>query len=408
MGKERGMRDSRHIWHMVVTVGGLLLIAGAAHGQPADCPAPMYGVNAANTGQSHMVGIEADPVLAWETQVCGDTPYPRSLALSAEGILYTPGDDLYALRARDGQVVWQAQSGWRDSRAALDASGRLFAFEGGTLRARQASDGSLLWTGAPSYVSDGEPVKISHDGTVYAPEIRGVVYAYQPDGTLKWQSREYGRIQYGESALIPAIDQRGNIHFAGASSLVCLTSAGKTLWAVAHSSLSASRVMISADGDLVWQRDGDVEIRDAATGKLVDQFHCTGKLQAMDADNNLYFTSGTWLAKLDIAGQELWRYERNYMDWPLTVDVEGKVYAATQQGDIVAISAEGEELWDIHVTDAYPVLYSCAPVIGEEGAVYFLTRDGVGAIVPEPTTACLLILGGLALVRRRRLVWRGG
>ena len=132
----------------------------------------MYGVNAANTGQSRLIGIASRPTVRWETNLTDPSPFPRNLALSADGVLYVVGDALYALDSRDGRLVWNEPLGWRDSRAALDAQGRLYAFESGRLQARDAVNGSLLWTGEPGFVSDGEPVKIGPTGIIDAPELR--------------------------------------------------------------------------------------------------------------------------------------------------------------------------------------------------------------------------------------------
>jgi len=388
----------------LVALVPVLGTATTGQGQPADCPAPMYGLDPANTGQSRMVGAGGNAEIAWERQVHGDSPYPRSLALSSTGLLYTPGDDLFALRASDGQVVWCPGSGGRDSRAAIDAQGRLFAFEHGRLRARRAGDGAWLWTGAPSAVSDGEPVKIAPDGTVYAPEIRGVIYAYHPGGTLKWQTTTYGVMQYGEAGVIPAIDPAGNLYFAGGTSLISLNPSGTERWSVLHGGQGGSRVVYSPAGDVVWQHAGAVQVRDPATGDLVRTIDPPGVLQAMDGENNLYFTSSRWLAKVNYLGEEVWRYEHNYMDWPLVVDAVGKVYCATQEGDILALSSDGEKLWELSVIDGATPLYSCAPIIGEDGSIYLLAQGKAVAIVPEPATVCLLAGSALILLggRRRR------
>lgn len=382
-----------------------ILLTSPSLALPISPPAPMYGLNAANSGQSQYVAFESAPQIAWQRQVFGDSYYPRALSLDANGTLFTPGNyGRYALNAADGSVVWTASRG-RDSTSALDGLGHVYAFEGGRFTARQADTGQLLWHGASTPVSDGEPIKIGPEGTIYAPDIRGLISAYEPGGALKWQSQEYGLIQYGEAAIIPAIDGVGNLYFGSGRGLVSLDPQGVQRWLIPFTHLASSRVIIGPDGLVYYSADGQLFTRNPANGQIVRQRSTAfDSLQAIGSDGTLFFTSNGAITATDLTGALRWQYRREWIDWPLVVDAAGKVIGATQQGDILALSSSGQKLWEIKVTDAYPVLYSCAPIIGPNGAVFALTRHGVVSIVPEPSTFVLVAssLLGLSLIPRRR------
>lgn len=118
---------------------------------------------------------------------------------------------MYALHSADGSVAWKSPTGWRDSHAALDSQGRLFVTENAYTYGRDAGSGAQLWKGVYTAASDGDPVKIGPDGTIYSTTFNGNLYAFTPAGQLKWQVAT-GSPQYGEISHIPAIDTSNNIY----------------------------------------------------------------------------------------------------------------------------------------------------------------------------------------------------
>lgn len=163
--------------------------------------------------------------------------------------------------------------------------------------------------------------------------------------------------------------------------------------------------MLAPNGDVVWQRDDLVEQRNPATGALVAQFGQTNVLQAMHSQGNLYFAGSNAVLKTSATGQTIWQYTRQWMDWPLTIDAAGNVYCGTQQGDLVALSNTGSEMWEIHLSDAYPGLYNTAPVLGPTGDIYLLELNDqrvIALTVPEPSSLVMLCIAGVWLFRGRR------
>jgi hypothetical protein len=388
---------------------GLTTPASASSTGPAAAPAPMFGLNFANTGQSSYFGITSLPRIQWTlTLPQNRADYsltPLDLALSSNGLLYTLGG--YALQASSGSVVWQG-SGGRDTGPALDNNGTEYAYEGGTLRARNASTGSVLWS-LSTNASDGEPVRIGPDGTVYGSTFAGLMYAATPTGTLKWQTN-YGSPQYGLPSLQPAFDSTGDLFFCGASGLRSLDPSGNTRWTIAYAPQTTSRVMLAPTGDVIWQRDGLVEERNPNTGALDSSFTppAGSTLEAMDSAGDLYFTSGYDIYKTTLSGSSIWTFAHNYIDAPITVDAAGDVYAGTQQGQILALNSSGQQLWELQYGSSTAYMGNVAPVLGPNGTLYLLdTEDqkivGITA-VPEPDAMALIALTTTTtlLARRRR------
>lgn len=386
----------------------ILTLTGSARASDtvAASAAPMFGLDFGNTGQSIEYGPTSKPTVAWKfvfpDAYGSDFTYgPQSLALGPTGLLYTPG--LYALNSSNGSVVWHASGGWRASHAALDSSGQEFAYEGQYLVARSAATGSEIWSGANINASDGDPTKIGPDGTVYGETFMGTMYAYTPSGQLKWTAST-GSPQYGEISHIPSIDPSNNIYYAGANGLLSLNPSGQTRWSIPSNPQTSSVVMLEG-GDVVWQRDGQVEERSAADGSLISTFHSVDVLQAVDSSGDLYLSGENEIIKTTPAGQIIWRYGRNYTDWPITVDAAGNVYCGDQEGDVIGLSSAGTEMWEIHLGFGYPYLYNCAPVIGPNRQIFVeeLSDQTVIALapVPEPSGLSLLAIAGVALLRRR-------
>ena len=381
---------------------------------PANAPAPMFGLNISNTGQSSEAGPTTIPTIAWTDHLnpLNFTYAPKNLALSATGLLYAPG--LYALNTSDGSIAWHASTGWRDSTVALDSSGLEFAPEGGRLIARSATTGTQAWAGVDTLASDLDPSKIGPDGTAYSTTFNGDMYAFTSSGQLKWVARA-GTIQYGEASHIPAIDGSNNLYYGADTGLRSLNSAGQVRWSIDWAPLGASTVMLVPNGDVVWQRDGLVEERNPTTGALVSSFLKKGNaLQATDSSGNLYFSNGGEILKTTSTGQAIWQYSRQSLDVPLTVDAVGNVYTGDEHGNVICLSYAGTELWELSLGSNYLGGYHLAPVLGANGDIYVMEAQQqtvIALTVPEPAAWMLAAVGasiiGLAIVGRtdRRCQW---
>ena len=135
-----------------------------------------------------------------------------------------------------------------------------------------------------------------------------------------------------------------------------------------------------------------MEYHDAATGALTSSFNNQGRLVASDTSGDLYFVNpGVGIYKTSPTGQLVWQYNRFGVDWPLTVDADGRVYCGDQSGNVIGISASGSEMWEVHLSNKS--LYNTAPVIGPHGQLFVLEQDQIVTAltsVPEPGTVVLL------------------
>ncbi|HEV8292882.1 MAG TPA: hypothetical protein VGP94_13200 [Tepidisphaeraceae bacterium] len=358
----------------------------------------MFGLNESNTGQSTRVGIASQNVaIGWRAVTNQYPARPTSLALSNSGIVYGPG--LVAVQSTSGQTVWRAISG-RDSAPALDVLGREYAFENGILRARNASNGQLLWERNPNFTTDGEPIKIGKNGTVFVPVPGWGIGAYDVNGNLKWRDPLYNTIQYGEEAWIPATDVEENLYFATLAGLRSVDSGGNIRWDSPYIAFTASRVMLSPFGTLIWQRDNVVEERDRVTGALLRSFSDSGNLQAIDLDGNFYFT-GSSTTKRAYNGQLLWSYKVD--SGHLVVDAVGNVFVGGLK-DVLALSPSGQKIWQLRVTDGIVGPSFISPIIGDDGHIYVYAKseEAIIAIIPEPSALGMILLPPALVATQRR------
>lgn len=392
------------LWSGVLSIG----LPCVAIAQPVSSPAPMFGLNYANSGQSTQIGFTSQPTIAWSFRLptFNFTYKPASLSLSGSGLLFTPGN--YALNSGNGTVVWRPATGSRDSNAAIDIHGQVYASEHGALTARRVSSGDFLWDQGGTGSSDSYPTRIGPSGTIYSVEASGRMLAYRPGGQKVFDLPNPPPMQYGEVAMVPAIDPADNLYFANALGLRSIDSLGQTRWTVPSTPSTASRVMIAPGGSVVWQRDDVIEFRNPSSGTLISQFARSDALQAIDAAGNLYFSSANRIIKTSSNGAVLWtRAGPDFLDWPLTVDASGNVFASTQEGDLLAISNTGQLLWTLDLPASSPATYARAPIIDANGMIYVfhLQSQTVYAVIPAPGSmgvaiACIAI-PALRRVRRQ-------
>ena len=97
--------------------------------QPANAPAPMFGLNLGNTNASPYVGVSTNPQILWQiphAQVSIDAP---ALVLDSRGILYSP--DNSPVWAATGQTVsFLTMPFGRSGTPAIDAAGNIYHWEG--------------------------------------------------------------------------------------------------------------------------------------------------------------------------------------------------------------------------------------------------------------------------------------
>lgn len=193
--------------------------------------------------------------------------------------------------------------------------------------------GTVLWTNwVRVYYPDSSPA-IAPDGTIYVGSWKKLLFAFQPDGRIKWTFRALSEIKS-----TPAIGADGTIYFGARD---------KYMYAV------------TPEGKLKWR---------FRTGGWVDASPSIGRT------GTVYF--GSWDKKfyaLDATGQKQWELATA---GPITssaaIDTNGTIYFGSHDAHLYALSPDGTKLWSFKTGG--PVLAS--PAIGPDGTVVFASVDG--------------------------------
>jgi len=162
--------------------------------------------------------------LAWQISTETNAGGP---AIGRDGTIYQGTDfgQLLALRP-DGTVKWGVAAFSRvSSTPAILLDGRIaFVDEGGTLHVVNA-DGSASWEYATgtAFPSPSSSPAIGRDGTIYSG-IGKIVYAFHPDGSVRWTYQLPG------TTTGPVSVRPDGIVYVAAGRLYAITSDGSLLW----------------------------------------------------------------------------------------------------------------------------------------------------------------------------------
>lgn len=378
-----------------------------AWGRPGGVdPAPMFGINPANTNISPYVGVLSNPFVRWQIThdiLAIDSP---AIVLDRRGVLYS--QSLLPRSAATGLPAGVNIISVRDSTPAISDSGNIYQWVAGRMRG-YSSSGQLQWMGPPTNFTDGNGVKISPDGTVYAGGGDNLLYAFTPGGHLRWTAPGY----LGSNSP-PAIDASGNVYFASGVGLHgeyrSYDPNGNLRWSVPwNETWNASPLILGPDGNIYASENfgTSVYVHDPATGAVIrHQSNIFGGVQAIGPDGTLYSCSYQTVTAIDAFGTTLWEthIDPSMFFEDLTVDADGKVYCTTEEDQVLAFSATGEELWMVQLPLSNG--QTLPPVVGADGTVFvqngtYLTA--IGGVVPAPGAAGLLMFAaGMLEYRRRR------
>ncbi|MEW5896205.1 MAG: PQQ-binding-like beta-propeller repeat protein [Nanoarchaeota archaeon] len=214
----------------------------------------------------------------------------------------------------------------------------------GTLKWRYDTAGSCL----------GNPIAVADDGTFYVsgsdleqqefPYTHNAVFAFRPDGTIKW------KYQIGRVEGPPTIAEDGTIYVG--------TKEGRTLFALAP------------DGTKKWTFKVGGEI---------------GVMSALDKKGNIYF--GSWdgnFHALSPEGQELWSFDvkkgrdpqlfgggRETIISSAAISSDGTIYFGDVIDTFYALDLNGKEKWRYNQGGGFV----SSPAIGADGTVYIASLD---------------------------------
>jgi outer membrane protein assembly factor BamB len=147
-----------------------------------------------------------------------------------------------------------------------------------------------------------------------------------------------------------------------------------------------------------------------STGSLRWLRNDLGGAAAVGPDGTVYAGyQGTLHALRPDTGADLWTFPTGAIDEfgveGVTVDQQGNIYLANEQGVLMSLTANGTLRWQLDLAPNISAnVFPGAPIIGSNGVLYVPggdTRMFFAIAVPEPATAGLLLLGLLSCISYR-------
>ncbi|AMW33265.1 PQQ-binding-like beta-propeller repeat protein [Fervidobacterium islandicum] len=263
------------------------------------------------TDQGYLYAFADNGTEKWSVRLTTSAIYSGPV-LDEEGYIYVGAEDkkVYKIDPSNGQKIWEYTSGGNVSYGlALDNSQVYFGASDGNLYAVKRDDGQLVWTrylGNAGYFSHPS---IGDDGTVYI--VAGKLYAFTPDGTLKWQFNGDGYLQYG-----PTIDSDGKIYVASAYYLYAVSRDGRMIWehhySYYSSNYNSSEPVIGLNGLMYISRRDYLLCLNTSDGSKKWDFYLSyygySKTPLVDEKNRVYVLDSYGVLRIFDGdnGQKLW------------------------------------------------------------------------------------------------------
>jgi outer membrane protein assembly factor BamB len=337
-------------------------------------PHPEPQTNAPNATWSQRLGADYGGIY----QASQNEAVDSSPAIGDDGLVYvvTGGGSLSG--------TWRGQLVENFSTAmltAVDGNGKkLWEFMPGNAESSQGDANNRAISTSPA---------IAGDRTIFIVRLDGVVLAFNPDGTKKWQ----GQIKpspmpssMGQVHAPPAIASDGTSYWPG-NALVAFGADGIKLWEFAPGEPNFYAVSISRDGT-IYARTANSIYAVRADGTQIWKHSlaavqpCQDCTPALDAEGNIYVTAGRNLTVINPDGTLRWELcgtkQDEYQGTPL-IGADGTIYVS-HGADLDALRPDGKLKWSFamwHEGQNFPA------ALGADGTIYVkgnrfraLTADG--------------------------------
>lgn len=221
---------------------------------------------------------------------------------------------------------------------------------------------------------------VGPDGRIYIGAADRSLHALNAQGNLLWRYTSEG------SPLSPAVSNDGEIVVFATTKgeLLALDRDGRRLWSRTPRKSLAGCPPVLSKGGIVFT-SGDLllvsyVLKDGAPYALGKKLPPVLGCPVIDKDDRLFFSDGKQLHVWDLAKKApLWTHDVGENFAGPAFGKEGQLYLTTKQGQILALSPQGQRLW---TTQTQPLLPASLPAIAP--ANYPHATDETGRPLPLP------------------------
>ena len=246
-----------------------------------------------------------------------------------------------------------------------------------------------LWSTAVNGIVFGEPA-VATDGTIYVGTVAGTLYAFNPDGSVRWT---YTTIAGGIYSA-PTVDSNGTVYIHDSYYLYALNANGSLRWQTLALDSGRDSPALASDGTLYmgWQVSSAPDAYSLYTFKA---FNPNGTERwtfkgvdgwvtsaAIGSEGTIYVASNAaglidasaYLYAISAEGQFQWRFALGATDVQSSpaIGADGTIYIGAYDRRLYAINPDGSLRWS-YLTGA---AINSSPVLSADGTVYVGSRDG--------------------------------
>jgi outer membrane protein assembly factor BamB len=343
-------------------------------------PWPMYQADAQHTGRSPAEGPES-PSLKWifRAGLLANSP-----AIGPDGRVYFGSLDgnLYAL-GRGGDELWRAPVGQISGVPAISDAGTVYVGVAAPVEAMFYGfrrDGDKSWEfQVESHVVEGAP-SLGPDGAIYLAAsdpltARGAVVALDPEGREKWHYDLPSR-----SPFSPALARDGTVYVGAQNGrLYAFSPEGSLKWEASLGAVTSSP-SVAADSTIYLGAGSSYQALNPADGGKIWAFSPVDgeadSTPSLGKGGRVYVTSNSnELYAIKVDGTTAWVFsaeaegEREvHFSSPITIDGAGILYAGTREGELFSVNLDGSLRWRFALPEGGVVLVG--PAIGRDGTLY--------------------------------------